>query len=92
MQNETRVARQPGHDLAMLGGGGDFAIDAGLIQADVSKQRFIPGEQWYPADLSVDALLISIAERASFYPLQFIVPYAFPLLQCANLHTNTRRG
>jgi transposase len=41
-------------DEGLVGGEG-FAVDASLIQADVNKQRSVPGSEWNPADIPPDA-------------------------------------
>ncbi len=41
-------------DEGLVGGEG-FAVDASLIQADANKQRSVPGSEWDPADIPLDA-------------------------------------
>jgi transposase len=38
-----------------LVGGGGFAVDASLIQADANKQRSVPGHEWSIADIPANA-------------------------------------
>src|ERR687893_148923 len=77
-----------------LVGGDGFAVDASLIRAEANRQRFLPGNEGLPSDLSSRAVdeYLAVLDDAAFGAATSVVPSRVSPVDPASRYTSAHGG